>query len=233
MQSNPAKYRPEIGTAFAHQRLNGAAPCTCITSNGKLARRGTKHEGEYSMTDALNGCKVAVPAMDGFEQAELVEPKRALADAGATVHVISAARQNPELQKHRQGRCGRGRHELRSGEPRRLRRARAAGRRRQWRCDSSAASRAGFRAGRQQREEADRGDLPRHGAAGVGGNHRGPHGDELAQLAGRHPQRGRRVGRWVDQEVAEDGNPISSRKPDDVPAFNSTLIARLGKRKAA
>jgi len=41
------------------------------------------------------------------------------------------------------------------------------------------------------------------------------------------------VGRWVDQEVAEDGNPISSRKPDDVPAFNSTLIARLGKRKAA
>ncbi|HEY2024929.1 DJ-1/PfpI family protein, partial [Paraburkholderia sp.] len=42
------------------------------------------------MTDALNGCKVAVLAMDGFEQAELVEPKRALADAGATVHVISA-----------------------------------------------------------------------------------------------------------------------------------------------
>ncbi|MEA3101111.1 DJ-1/PfpI family protein, partial [Caballeronia mineralivorans] len=42
------------------------------------------------MANTLNGYKVAVLAVDGFEQAELVEPKRALADAGATVHVISA-----------------------------------------------------------------------------------------------------------------------------------------------
>src|ERR1700722_19762548 len=42
------------------------------------------------MANTLNGYKVAVLAVDGFEQAELVEPRRALADAGATVHVISA-----------------------------------------------------------------------------------------------------------------------------------------------
>jgi hypothetical protein len=36
-----------------------------------------------------------------------------------------------------------------------------------------------------------------------------------------------------DQEVVEDGNLISSRKPDDLPAFNKTLIAQLSKRKAA
>ena len=32
----------------------------------------------------------------------------------------------------------------------------------------------------------------------------------------------------VDQEVAEDGNLITSRNPDDIPAFSKALIARLG-----
>ena len=31
----------------------------------------------------------------------------------------------------------------------------------------------------------------------------------------------------VDQEVAIDGNLITSRKPDDIPAFNQALIAAL------
>jgi protease I len=42
------------------------------------------------MAKSLQGCKIAVLALDGFEQAELVEPKRALSAEGATVHVISA-----------------------------------------------------------------------------------------------------------------------------------------------
>lgn len=32
---------------------------------------------------------------------------------------------------------------------------------------------------------------------------------------------------WVDQEVVHDGNLISSRKPDDIPAFNKELIKAL------
>lgn len=32
----------------------------------------------------------------------------------------------------------------------------------------------------------------------------------------------------VDREVAEDGNLITSRNPDDIPAFSEALIARLG-----
>jgi protease I len=40
-------------------------------------------------------------------------------------------------------------------------------------------------------------------------------------------------GTWVDKEVVEDGNFITSRKPDDLPAFNKTLIAQLLKKKAA
>ncbi|MGI4860328.1 MAG: DJ-1/PfpI family protein, partial [Janthinobacterium lividum] len=35
--------------------------------------------------------------------------------------------------------------------------------------------------------------------------------------------------KWVDQEVVEDGNLISSRKPDDLPAFNQALIRALAK----
>ncbi|QJD59699.1 type 1 glutamine amidotransferase [Pseudomonas sp. gcc21] len=33
---------------------------------------------------------------------------------------------------------------------------------------------------------------------------------------------------WVDQEVAVDGKLISSRKPDDLDAFNKALVSALG-----
>jgi protease I len=33
---------------------------------------------------------------------------------------------------------------------------------------------------------------------------------------------------WVDQEVVIDGNIITSRKPDDIPAFNKALISMIG-----
>ena len=29
---------------------------------------------------------------------------------------------------------------------------------------------------------------------------------------------------WVDKEVAEDGNLVTSRKPDDLPAFSQKII---------
>ena len=32
---------------------------------------------------------------------------------------------------------------------------------------------------------------------------------------------------WVDQEVAVDGNLITSRKPDDLPAFMRAVITAL------
>lgn len=33
---------------------------------------------------------------------------------------------------------------------------------------------------------------------------------------------------WVDQEVVEDGNLITSRMPDDLDAFTKTLLSQLG-----
>jgi len=34
-------------------------------------------------------------------------------------------------------------------------------------------------------------------------------------------------GNWVDEEVVVDGNLITSRKPDDIPAFNEQLLRAL------
>jgi protease I len=31
-------------------------------------------------------------------------------------------------------------------------------------------------------------------------------------------------GKWVDQEVVADGNIVTSRKPDDIPAFNREML---------
>jgi len=34
---------------------------------------------------------------------------------------------------------------------------------------------------------------------------------------------------WVDQEAVVDGNLVSSRKPDDIPAFNREMIGLFGR----
>lgn len=38
---------------------------------------------------------------------------------------------------------------------------------------------------------------------------------------------------WVDQQVVVDGNLVSSRKPDDIPAFNPKIIDLFGQRRRA
>ena len=39
-------------------------------------------------------------------------------------------------------------------------------------------------------------------------------------------------GEWVDQEVATDKNWVTSRKPDDIPAFNQAMIELFMKGKS-
>jgi protease I len=36
---------------------------------------------------------------------------------------------------------------------------------------------------------------------------------------------------WVDEEVVVDGNLVSSRKPDDIPAFNREMIKLFSENK--
>ena len=40
-------------------------------------------------------------------------------------------------------------------------------------------------------------------------------------------------GHWVDREVVEDGNWVSSRQPSDIPAFNRAMIRRFSRSLAA
>jgi protease I len=40
-------------------------------------------------------------------------------------------------------------------------------------------------------------------------------------------------GNWVDQEVVVDGNIVTSRKPDDIPAFNERMLSLLAERQPA
>lgn len=37
--------------------------------------------------------------------------------------------------------------------------------------------------------------------------------------------------RWVDRELVEDGNLLTSRKPDDLPAFSEAILRRLAGRE--
>jgi protease I len=37
---------------------------------------------------------------------------------------------------------------------------------------------------------------------------------------------------WVDQEVVVDGNLVSSRKPDDIPAFNRAMIDQFSQARS-
>jgi protease I len=38
-------------------------------------------------------------------------------------------------------------------------------------------------------------------------------------------------GNWVDQEVATDSGLVTSRKPDDIPAFNRKMIEEFAEGK--
>ncbi len=40
-------------------------------------------------------------------------------------------------------------------------------------------------------------------------------------------------GRWVDWEVVEDGNWVTSRQPGDLPAFNRAMLALFSRTPVA
>ena len=183
------------------------------------------------MANSLDGLKVAVLAVDGFEQAELVEPKRALAEAGATVHVISEKPGKIQGFKH-----------VDKGDTVDV----------DVTFDKATADDydAVVLPGGVVNGDAIR-LLPQAQAfVKAADGAKKPiavicHGGWLPVSAGII--KGRTLtswpslqddirnagGTWVDREVVEDNNLISSRKPDDIPAFNKALIGQLSKRKAA
>ncbi|WP_244848237.1 type 1 glutamine amidotransferase domain-containing protein [Caballeronia sp. SL2Y3] len=183
------------------------------------------------MAISLNGYKVAILAVDGFEQAELVDPQRALKEAGAQVDVISQKHGEIQGFKH-----------VDKGDTvkvdRTLDEATAA--------DYNAVVLPGgvvngdaIRLDAKAQafvKEADQAKKPIavicHGgwlpiSAGIVA------GRTMTSWPSLQDDVRNAGGTWVDQEVQIDGNLITSRKPDDLPAFNQALIEALGQARAA
>jgi protease I len=183
------------------------------------------------MDPTVNGMNIAILVTDGFEQVELTEPKKALEAEGALTRIVS-----DKFDKVR------GMHHDQQGDEfvvdLLLREADAKA------FDAlllpggevSAAALRDMGEAQRFAQNFEEDDKPIavicHGAwllvsAGlVEGrtltSH--PHLEQDIRAAG---------GAWVDQEVVTDGNLVSSRYPQDIPAFNEKMIDAISGRMQA
>jgi protease I len=184
-----------------------------------------------SNSTSLNGKYVAILVADGFEQVELTEPRKALADAGARTAIVSPAKGTVQGWNH-----------FEKGErfdvdvP--LSAARASefdalllpggvANPDQLRTMPQAVSfiREFFEAGKPVAAIC-------HGLwplidAGVA---RGRTVTSWPSLKADLTNAG---ATWVDQEVVTDRGLVSSRKPDDIPAFNRKMLEEIAEGRHA
>jgi protease I len=174
------------------------------------------------MADELQGRRVAVLATDGFEQAELTEPVKALKQAGATVHVV--APKDGEIQgwKHHD----KADHvpvdvKLEQADPERYDGLVLPGgvvNPDQLRLVPEAIDfvRAFVRAGKPIAAICH-GPWTLIDAGGVEGRRMTSWPSLRADLANAGAQ-------WVDEPVATDRGLVTSRKPDDLPEFCRKMV---------
>ena len=177
----------------------------------------------------LHGLKVAILATDGFEQSELTEPRRALDEAGATTEIVSPKDGRLRGWNHKEwGREVDVDRELRSANPRDYDALVLPGRVMNPDAlrtvpDAVAFVKSFFEAGKPVAAIC-------HGPwtvieSGAAKGHRMTSWPSLKtdiRNAGAE---------WVDEEVVVDGKLITSRKPDDLPAFNRALIKVFGESR--
>lgn len=174
------------------------------------------------MADELRNKRVAVLVENGFEQSELIEPKQALKDAGAWVDVVS-----PQPEKVKGWQHGNWGDEI--AVDRRLEEAKAQ------EYDALLLP-GGVMNPDKLRTKPAAIDFIKHFVASgkpIAAICHGPW--PLIEAGG---VRGRRMtswpslqtdlrnagAEWVDQEVVVDRGLVTSRKPDDIPAFNRKMI---------
>lgn len=178
-----------------------------------------------STQSKLKGCKVAILATDGFEQAELLDPKKELEQAGAETEILSI--KEGEIKAWDKTDWGKSikvdklvSHAnpddyaalvLPGGvlNPDKLR------------MDRNAVSFV-----RKFAESGKPVAAICHGPwtlveAGV------VRGKTMTSWPSVHTDLINAGACWIDQEVVTDGNFITSRKPDDIPAFSDKLIETL------
>jgi protease I len=184
----------------------------------------------FSMTD-IKSRKIAVLATDGFEQAELVEPVQAFRDAGATVHVIAPKSGEIQGMKHDQkgdkikvdfelGKVNADSYDalvLPGGvaNPDTLRINKEA----------VAFVKAFVDAGKPIAAICH-GPWTLIEAGGVRGR-------KMTSWPSLQSDLKNAGADWVDEEAVVDGNLVTSRKPDDIPAFNRAFLTLLTKDNVA
>lgn len=179
----------------------------------------------------LHGLKVAILVDDLFEQAELQEPLRALQAAGATAHVVSPKGPTVSGMRHdKPGDAFKVDVPLASARPQDY--------------DGLVLPGGVINADALRMVEPARAFVRAfddhakpiavicHGAwllvsAGL------VQGHTLTSWPSLQDDIRNAGGTWVDREVVSDANWTSSRKPDDLPAFNRAFIEALASRQSA
>jgi protease I len=181
------------------------------------------------MSDSLKNKRVAILATEGFEYVELTEPKKALADAGAKVEVVSPKGGKIKGWNHTEwGDSVSVDVELKSADPNNYDALLLPGgvmNPDHLRQDPQAVQfvKSFFEAHKPVAAIC-------HGPwmlveAGV------VRGRTLTSWPSLKTDIRNAGGQWVDQEVVTDQGLVTSRKPADIPAFNKKVIEEFGEGK--
>ncbi len=174
------------------------------------------------MTNQLNGKRIAILATDGVEQVELTEPRKALDTAGAKTELVSPAKGKLQAWRHME----KGDQipvdvELDAADAKNYDALLLPGG-----VANPDQLRMMPKAVRFVRSFFDEGKP-------VAAICHAPwmlveadvvHGKTVTSWPSVQTDLKNAGAKWVDREVVEDGNLVTSRKPDDIPAFNKKVI---------
>ena len=177
------------------------------------------------MSSELKGKKIAILATDGFEQSELTDPKKNLEDAGAKVEVLSIKSGEIKGWNHTDwGKTVKVDHLVKD--------VKAAD------YDSLVLPGGQMNPDSLRIDKDAIGFIKEFVASGkpVAAICHGPwtlieagavKGKKMTSWPSLRTDLQNAGAHWVDQEVVQDGNIITSRKPADIPEFSKTIIEAL------
>jgi protease I len=179
------------------------------------------------MASSLKGKKVAILATDGFEQSELLEPRRALDEAGAQTQVIAPKSGKIKGWNHTDwGQTVEVDKELADANPHEY---------------DALILPGGVMNPDHLRMDASAVNFVRQFVSTgktVAAICHGPWtlieagaltGKTVTSWPSLKTDLKNAGANWIDQEVVADGQLITSRKPDDLPAFNHTVIESIAR----
>jgi protease I len=178
----------------------------------------------------LSGKRVAILVTDGFEQVEMTEPRTALEDEGAEVHIVSPSPKRVRSWVFsRWGRSYRVDVPVSFADPKQY--------------DALVLPGGTINPDRLRRDEVAIRFIRSFADAGkpIASICHGPwtlieagvvRGKTMTSWPSLRTDLRNAGAKWVDQEVAVDGKLLTSRKPDDIPAFNRRMVELFVKNLA-